>query len=550
MIEKITISPNGLKKFHQLLSSDKYDDKLQLYLDGLRDNINDIQFGKKPTLLYTECDVYEILLDKCRGIRIISDGGKIHLHNWLQVNLPLYEIVTRGNGINKKLSQIKFNKNVIIEEQEYSMDKELIKLANESDPERIFELYYHNIISGVHDVSEYESVKINTNSLTGYIQWLDTTTKFSASAKKYRYQLSHLILNIAKVTGGFFLQKPVKSPFGRTYYERVSIQSVPKDLRSAMLGYGYEYDINNSVLSWKLWLADAICKATNTTVKAEYPSLYWYHRHREDVHQQMYNSLSEISEIPKETMFKMFKQVFTAFNFGARMTSASFYFDAEGQFHQTTLADIIKCPELRREFCTIPYVLNYLKEINQLDNILCEVWQDSEWYTKSEVLRNSNNRVSKPKAVSFVYQRFESKFMEHIRSEVLRLYPDAVVLGKIHDAVIFNRELETTELNDIARFHTNSEWFTFSVSKIKPYVKKQSDEEKQFELDHKAFIAAEEIRAKNYVPRSSLIQTSKDEVSIDYSEQDRIDQIRGVPTQADLKAMELMNAMLDFSEFS
>ena len=43
-----------------------------------------------------------------------------------------------------------------------------------------------------------------------------------------------------------------RSLFGRMYYEGTSVQNINKELRRAVLGNCFEYDIRSSVVAWKM----------------------------------------------------------------------------------------------------------------------------------------------------------------------------------------------------------------------------------------------------------------------------------------------------------
>lgn len=51
---------------------------------------------------------------------------------------------------------------------------------------------------------------------------------------------------------GYYLQRKKPSDFGRLYYGGVSVQNINKELRRAVLGDCWEYDIRSSVVAWKM----------------------------------------------------------------------------------------------------------------------------------------------------------------------------------------------------------------------------------------------------------------------------------------------------------
>ena len=94
---------------------------------------------------------------------------------------------------------------------------------------------------------------MDVKSLMAYIYWLRTSAN-----KKSRVRIEHAcaqaqtILAVAQVLGGRYLQPKKPSDFGRMYYEGTSVQNVNKELRRAILGNCWEYDIRSSVVAWKL----------------------------------------------------------------------------------------------------------------------------------------------------------------------------------------------------------------------------------------------------------------------------------------------------------
>jgi len=74
-------------------------------------------------------------------------------------------------------------------------------------------------------------------------------TKFSASKRKQYLLQAHVILTVAKDKDGKYYQRKLPSDFGRTYYSGTSVQNVNKELRRAMLGNSWEYDIRSSVVA-------------------------------------------------------------------------------------------------------------------------------------------------------------------------------------------------------------------------------------------------------------------------------------------------------------
>jgi hypothetical protein len=121
----------------------------------------------------------------------------------------------------------------------------------------------------------FDWVPVDVESVKAYVYWLETESNLIQGPKKdlaLRQSLS--ILGIASVTKGYYLQRKKPSPFGRTYYEGVSVQNVNKELRRAMLGNCWEYDIRSSVVAWKMGYARGYLTASglDQDLKKSFPS--------------------------------------------------------------------------------------------------------------------------------------------------------------------------------------------------------------------------------------------------------------------------------------
>ena len=94
---------------------------------------------------------------------------------------------------------------------------------------------------------------MDVDSVKSYIVWLSTEAELITLQKKNQaLRQARIILAIASVMNGYYLQRKKPSDFGRLYYEGVSVQNINKELRRAVLGDCWEYDIRSSVVAWKM----------------------------------------------------------------------------------------------------------------------------------------------------------------------------------------------------------------------------------------------------------------------------------------------------------
>jgi hypothetical protein len=99
----------------------------------------------------------------------------------------------------------------------------------------------------------FDLVPVDKESVKSYIIWLTTESeKISQEKKDQALRQARIILAISSVMDGYYVQRKKPSAFGRMYYEGTSVQNINKELRRAVLGNCFEYDIRSSVVAWKM----------------------------------------------------------------------------------------------------------------------------------------------------------------------------------------------------------------------------------------------------------------------------------------------------------
>ena len=227
-----------------------------------------------------------------RGGRI--GKGKIRLHKWLKENkLEIVQKVENGDKFRGEYSLVKLSKLAAIsghltvsakQIDEIKSDGELDRYltGDASDNLAVFKHLYPELDS-THQVQEmlgqFDIAPIDIESLKAFIIWLSDRENVAASDKLAQSLIqAKTILAVAAVTGGIYPQRRKPSPFGRTYYEGVSVQNVHKELRRAMLGDCWEYDMRSSVVSWKMGFASRLLKDAGLTpdVRKQFPATSLY----------------------------------------------------------------------------------------------------------------------------------------------------------------------------------------------------------------------------------------------------------------------------------
>jgi hypothetical protein len=357
----------------------------------------------------------------------------------------------------------------------------------------------------------FDWVPVDVESVKAYVYWLETESNLIQGPKKdlaLRQSLS--ILGIASVTKGYYLQRKKPSPFGRTYYEGVSVQNVNKELRRAMLGNCWEYDIRSSVVAWKMGYARGYLAASglDQDLKKSFPSTLLYLEHKADFMATVSHYVFlESSPVPKDLRPKLLKRAFTAISFGARQTAKG-WLDASGNWTNPALVDILQNSEDRTRFLSDVTVKQFIKEQNALDDYLYDLFKKFRPDLLLErYLQTESGRPSKAKVLAYLYQHGETQVMDIVRQAALA--KGLVPIANVHDAIFFKRRLGAEFKNAIEwqmREQTGNPYWHLTPKQIERYTPRSLNAERELR-EHKKRIAQEELLAKGYKSVFSNILT-------------------------------------------
>lgn len=348
----------------------------------------------------------------------------------------------------------------------------------------------------------FDWVPVDVESVKAYVYWLETESDLIQGPKKdlaLRQALS--ILGIASVTKGYYLQRKKPSPFGRTYYEGISVQNVNKELRSAMLGNCWEYDIRSSVVAWKMGYARGYLAASglDQDLKKSFPSTLLYLEHKADFMATVSHYVFlESSPVPKDLRPKLLKRAFTAISFGARQTAKG-WLDGSGNWTNPALVDILQNSEDRTRFLSDFTVKQFIKEQNALDDYLYDLFKKFRPDLLLErYLQTDSGRPSKAKVLAYLYQHGETQVMDIVR--LAALAKGLAPIANVHDAIFFKRRLGAEFKNEIEwqmREQTGNPYWHLTPAQIERYTPRSLNADRELG-EHKKRIAQEELLAKGY----------------------------------------------------
>ena len=461
--------------------------------------------------------LYSISLDQ-----LANKGGqigpkKIRVHKWLTDNdWDIVQTVVLGTKFSGQNSLVKLTALVTIQNSlqvpvqslsEATTDEEIDAYLSGDDVSNIalFDHLYpeYNLEWRDEKLKElFDWVPVDVESVKAYVYWLETESNLIQGPKKdlaLRQALS--ILGIASVTKGYYLQRKKPSPFGRTYYEGTSVQNVNKELRRAMLGNCWEYDIRSSVVAWKMGYARGYLAASglDQDLKKSFPSTLLYLEHKADFMATVSHYVFlESSPVPKDLRPKLLKRAFTAISFGARQTAKG-WLDASGNWTNPALVDILQNSDDRTRFLSDVTVKQFIKEQNVLDDYLYDLFKKFRPDLLLErYLQTESGRPSKAKVLAYLYQHGETQVMDIVRQAALA--KGLVPIANVHDAIFFKRRLGAEFKNAIEwqmREQTGNPYWHLTPKQIERYTPRSLNAERELD-EHKKRIAQEELLAKGY----------------------------------------------------
>ena len=444
--------------------------------------------------------------------------ARTRLHKWLDDNgLALIKIVELGNNLNDANSWVQLTKLVTVQDElttagalreltDAEIDQYLA--GGDEDQEQLLARLYPELdeeFTQAQLLHKFDIAPIDQQSLQNYITWLLTEATMLGDGQRELFaRQAKTILAVTRQMGGKYLQRKKRSEFGRTYYDGLSVQNVNKELRRAMLGDCWEYDVRSSVVAWKMSFAEEYLRnmGLQQEVKRAFSATLWYLQSKAEFMQQVQDhTFDGTSNVPPDLQPKLIKAAMTALCFGAKLTKHGWRTSDAG-WQNPALADIIKNETERTRFMACRDVRDFVREQSALDTYIykCVEAQNPD-LLKLDIVR-ANKRPSKAKVIAYLYQNAEAQAMakayEFLKDKKIG------VLAKIHDAFIVRKQLPQAvkqELEELVQFETHNEYWCLGEKQLKRWGDLMAQEEKQRIAAHKEFIASEEQIARDKAKR-------------------------------------------------
>jgi hypothetical protein len=413
---------------------------------------------------------------------------KVRLHKWLSDNkLDLIETVEKGSNLTGRVSMIKLTELVSIHQTTTQLQQALVTVSTAkqlssvlcADAQRNSDVFsslypdYFSFLGPAQRQQVFDVAPVDIASLEAYIAWLHKgATMISPGRIRTYTEQAQVILSVARHTGGWFPQRKKLSSFGRTYYSGLSVQNVNKELRRAMLGNCWEYDIKSSIVTWKMTFAQELSDKLYPTKewKKVFRSSLLYLEDRADfmraIRREMFVTPTTLS---KEFQEKLIKEAVTAISFGARAKGVG-WCSQDGSWTNPALVDIIRNGVQRAAFLNSHEIKQFMREQVMFDNYLADGMKQELPMLYYGPLITRNVMPSKSKAVAFLYQHAEAQLMK-IAIDVLA-QQEIKPIAMIHDAFIVRNKLSSSrrdEIHQALRTSTQNKFWFIKPTKLERY---------------------------------------------------------------------------------
>jgi hypothetical protein len=319
----------------------------------------------------------------------------------------------------------------------------------------------------------FDVAPVDIASIEAYIAWLHKGATMIPPGRVRTYtEQAQVILSVARHTSGWFPQRKILSAFGRTYYSGLSVQNVNKQLRRAMLGNCWEYDIRSSIVTWKMTFAQELSDKLYPTKewKKVFRASLLYLEDRADfmraIRREMFVTPTTLSVDFQE---KLIKEAVIAISFGARAKGVG-WCSQDGSWTNPALVDIIRNGVQRAAFLNSHEIKQFMREQVMFDNYLADGMKQELPMLYYGPLITRNVMPSKSKAVAFLYQHAEAQLMK-IAMDVLA-QQEIKPIAMIHDAFIVRNKLSSSrrdEIHQALRTSTQNKFWFIKPTKLERY---------------------------------------------------------------------------------
>lgn len=433
-------------------------------------------------LPYIENNMVNINLDRLWAYQFKYKNKTYYIWKEFSDLLPFVYVSYQNKGSNLTG---RISKGMIINQKYIDL------LIDTTDTKQLVDMFY-----GLYPISDMIMIPINMKSTNGYIAATEYELNNSHTHENHR---NKLIANLRqakyiKMIAEFYYPYydthvlphiPSKSEYGRTYYKGLSLQNCSKEVRAAILGTHYQYDLYAAIFAIKLYLADEILKKQGKSVWRKFSYTTEYLENKDMIRKRLGKLIYAYPD-----GIKLVKQAITSIGFGSRISDGAWL---DGLTWKTTsIKDIIKNRDDLQRFINDYWVREFHREQKELTNLIVDDYLQNQGFVESisnlRDIKSINGNWSKQRVMSYIFQTIETHI---INAATENLNP----IIKIHDAFLMKNKISSNQLMDIKSFlNQTSEFFKLEMTEIQGWNSFTAVTE---EIRHKEFIKKEELHAND-----------------------------------------------------
>lgn len=461
------VLPQAFRTKFPDMKTEKAEKLFRRYLDAVADALLPVLGFASDGIAYLSTHK---LFNACGTFNV--NKARYSVWNEFKDLYPFFNILDQGSNL--KATNNPWEKNTKVK---IMNEDKLAILVNEKSPEHVFDALYDR-----DDMADAMGLPIDMANLERFIGNTEyELTKGPSGALRAKLEHNARQARLIAKVGQFTHEEvgeavlpliPSKSPFGRTYYKGLNIQSVSKQVRSAILGHHYQYDMNAAVFAIKLFLYGVLNGGDNEirgTMLGTQTRQYLAEKNH--IRQRLARECFEGIIVPKETALRSVKDALTAIGFGAR-TSGATWMGKNGQMEGTALTEVMKSPVARERFLADKWVQDFLAEQRVIEDAILEnIKASEEWPAIQQIVASANKangRVTRGGLLAYVYQQWETDIMDLAVGVLER--NGIEVVARIHDAFIVRHKLSARIMDDIADAWDFREYMTLDCDEVREWV--------------------------------------------------------------------------------
>ena len=389
--------------------------------------------------------------------------------------------------MNNNISERLWDDHEIIEHFEKTIENSQIQNMNNNPKMHMIQVDVNNLDNAItHYAKWYDEAYLENNT-----DRMDKVVRMICQAKNLSQAVKVLVGASVKPKLPHF---PITKNYRTYYLGGLNLQNCLSEVRHAALGKCHSYDLRSSVYTF---YAD-LCEdkgLPNHWIKN-------YALNTKSVRQSLANLIKPY--VGKSDAEKIIKHYITAMGFGA--TQVQGYTDANGEYHNSALSEILLHPEARAKLTDSDIIQGLQSEIS---GILDYMKNNTSAETQSKWReRHKKQRYSPRKHLSEKYTEWESCIMGKVREYIAERHPDHEILLQIHDCMYVSHRLDTDSIHDVLRLESISKYARFEHTELDDYHNVDQYERYQEQnTEHLERIAREEAQAKTYQSANVMIDT-------------------------------------------